>query len=620
MEINSSIQSDGYQELILFDSSATLQDIKSILKNQKIITFDYESHKLLSDNRIAHEISEDYLKEKNFDEIEKLSYDLSRWYEHTSIAEKITHNELNLGSLFYMELHYFLVQLIKKFFELQYVFHMFEKARFIASPYMYDLLCCMKTSGVTKFGKIDSVLDSLYDNIKIRLTNSYTINLSRNNYLKLKNNSEKILSILINTKKEKNKKSFLFVEFDPIKYQKLLNNCKPKYNFYLFNRRRPTIYNLKSFNIINKSKVKIVTSNDVTNKNFEKNLESIRMEWNKKLDKLFTDVKFFNDFFSVRGISFWNALRPFFTNICKRRFHDAILEIEISKEIISKNKFHAIIVWSESGFNEQIIIHHAKKSKIPIILLQHGLYYDSDESLKFNKFYGVLPFNSDIIACWGESFRSSLLRWGFSPEKIRIVGSPSYDSIYEIKRDSVTDNKFILLATSSPTKDIVSDLSIKTQEYYLNSIKKICETVSKSKRDFVIKLHPSSEETDITNIVKEIYPRAKIIKYGNIINLIKSCEVFITIDISTTMLEAQIFGKPIISVTAKNYNFGNATIFNSDSCVKANLNTFENIFNQLLISSDLKKKLTVAGSEYLSNYVSFQNLSSEKFIEMLDQI
>ena len=425
---------------------------------------------------------------------------------------------------------------------------------------------------------------------------------------------------MINPKKDKNKKSFLFVEFDPIKYRKLLVNCKSKYNSYLFNRRRPAIWNLKSFSIINKSKIKIITSNDLTNKNFEKNLVNMRIEWDKKLDELFNNEEFFSRFFSVRGISFWNALKPFFTNLCKKRFNDGIRETNLSKEILSNNKFNAVIVWSESGFNEQIIIHYAKKSKIPIILLQHGLYYDSIESFEHNKFIGILPFNSDIIACWGESFSSSLLKWGFPPEKIRIVGSPSYDDIFEIKRDCTTDNKFILLATSSPMKNIASDLSIKTQEYYLNSIKKICETVSKSKRELIIKLHPFSEEIDITNIVKQIYPQVKIIKHGNIINLIKSCEIFITIDISTTMLEAQIYRKPIISVTVKSYAFGNSSIFNSDSYIRTNLDNFENTFNQLLNNSDLKNRLIVAGNEYLSNYIYFQNSSSEKFIEMLDQI
>ena len=116
MEINPSIQSNDCSEIILFDSSATLHDIKSIIKNQKIITFDYESHKLLLENSIPHEISEDYLKENFFKKIEKLSYELTKWYDDILISEKIMYDGLNLGSLFYVEFHRFLIQLLKKFF------------------------------------------------------------------------------------------------------------------------------------------------------------------------------------------------------------------------------------------------------------------------------------------------------------------------------------------------------------------------------------------------------------------------------------------------------------------------------------------------------------------------
>jgi len=617
MEINPSIQSNDCSEIILFDSSATLHDIKSIIKNQKIITFDYESHKLLLENSIPHEISEDYLKENFFKKIEKLSYELTKWYDDILISEKIMYDGLNLGSLFYVEFHRFLIQLLKKFFELQFIFNDHNKFQFIASPFMYDLFCCISTSKIDKFGK-NCIFDSLHDNIKIRLTDSYTLNLSKKNYLKLKNYSEKILQILTPSKKNENEKSFLFVEFDPIKYQKLFSNSRSKYNSYIFNRRKPAIYNLKSLNLINKSKIKIITSNYMSNKIFEKNMENICVKWNKKLDELFSNDKFFNDFFSVESISFWNALRPFFMNLCKQRFNDAILEIEISKIVFSQNKFNAIIICSESGFNEQITIHHAKKSKTPVVLLQHGLYYDSDQSAEYNTFYGLLPFNSDIIACWGKSFGTLLSKWGFSSNKIKIVGSPSHDGISKIKKDSLTKNKFILLATSSPTQDVVSDLTIETHEHYFNSIKHICKVIFESKQDLVIKLHPSSDEIDITNIAKENHPQVKVIKYANIIDLIKSCKIFITIDISTTMLDAQIYGKPIISVTVKSSVFGNSSILNS--CIQSNLNNFENIFNDLLINLDLKKSLTVKGDEYLSNYISFQNSSSEKFIKMLDQI
>ena len=45
-------------------------------------------------------------------------------------------------------------------------------------------------------------------------------------------------------------KSVLFVEFDPIKYEKLFKISKEySFNFILFNRRRSSIWNLKSYNL-----------------------------------------------------------------------------------------------------------------------------------------------------------------------------------------------------------------------------------------------------------------------------------------------------------------------------------------------------------------------------------
>ena len=48
--------------------------------------------------------------------------------------------------------------------------------------------------------------------------------------------------------------SILFIEFDPIKYRKLFEISKNySLNLILFNRRRPSIWNLKSYKIIKNS-------------------------------------------------------------------------------------------------------------------------------------------------------------------------------------------------------------------------------------------------------------------------------------------------------------------------------------------------------------------------------
>ena len=63
-----------------------------------------------------------------------------------------------------------------------------------------------------------------------------------------------------------------------------------------------------------------------------------------------------------------------------------------------------------------------------------------------------------------------------------------------------------------------------------------------------------SEELDVTNYAKKINPKVIVVKKGDILNLIHSCEFLITIDLSTTLLEAQILKKPTLSILIKNYN------------------------------------------------------------------
>jgi UDP-N-acetylglucosamine 2-epimerase len=275
-----------------------------------------------------------------------------------------------------------------------------------------------------------------------------------------------------------------------------------------------------------------------------------------------------------------------------------------------------VLVWSENGFNEQIVIGLAKKLKIPVILLQHGLYYDSPEALEFNQFGGVLPVESDIIACWGNSFKESLVKWGFASEKIKTIGHPPFDDIFEIK-NLAKEKKFVLLATSSPTMNIVSDLSIQTRMHYYDSILKICKTLTKLNKTLVIKLHPA-DEIDVTDIAKTVDQKIRVVKKGNIIDFLKLCEYVIVTDISTVMIEALILGKPVISISTKNRNYlGNAKIFTSNAVIQTNLDDFEVTLNNFLHSADMQKKLANTANDFLTDYLSNQGHASQKLVEFL---
>src|SRR5205807_9408325 len=120
------------------------------------------------------------------------------------------------------------------------------------------------------------------------------------------------------------------------------------------------------------------------------------------IDSLWGTDEFFQSFFSIKKFSFWNAMKSTFLQLCKKRFAEGVEEIELAKKLFARYRFKSILVWSESGFNEQIIIKLAKKFNIPIVLLQHGLYFDTPNSYEFSKFAGILPIDSDKFVIWGD--------------------------------------------------------------------------------------------------------------------------------------------------------------------------------------------------------------------------
>ena len=174
------------------------------------------------------------------------------------------------------------------------------------------------------------------------------------------------------------------------------------------------------------------------------------------------------------------------------------------------------------------------------------------------------------------------------------------------------------MAAQSPNVgSFVIDAKIKTMEKYLQAISTICKTVLTADKELIIKLHPDPAELDISPFVKKIDPKIRVIKAGNISDLIKACDILVTIDISTVTLEAQIFEKPVISISVKNYNIGDddCSFFKSKSCIRTELQNFEMNFNRLLQDQKFKHETINRGKKYVNNYLSNQGSASRKLIE-----
>ena len=611
------------QNIVLFESSTNLKNIeKFISKNDSIIvTFDYKSHEMLTLRKVSHEVSDSFLDEKDIHFLQKETYRLTKWFE-TKVSDSITYENINLGELFYIDLYFILLPAMKKFFEIIQINKKYPNANFFASSIHYEMTKQFSKSVISLGGKKLSpkfYLDMIGNRFEIGKKN-FTIRLSKKRYNSLKKLSEKIMWNKKTQKINPSKKTILFTEFDPLRYNSIFSSeLQNTSNILLYNRRRPAIWNLQSLSILKKSGCGIVLEDSLMDKTLSSSIKKNSELSENFIRSLLDHEDFLESFFSINGISFWQSIRYDFIQLCKSRFKNALTEIMLAKKLFEKFTPSTVIILSEMGFQEQILIQVAKKFQTSVILLQHGLYYDDKAAFEDNQFLGVIPHRSDKIAVWGTVFKQYLEECKISSKKIQIIGNPYFDELFEEHNQTSAGKKgFVLLAAQSPNVgSTVVDLEIKSMEKYLEAIKTICKTVLKTDKELIIKLHPDPSELDITTFVKKINPKIRIIKTGNISDLIKACDILVTIDISTVILEAQIFEKPAISVSVKNYNIGddNCSFFKSKSCVRTELQNFEINFNRLLQDLEFKHETITQGKKFVNNYLSNQGNASRKLIE-----
>lgn len=609
--------------IVLFDSNSNIEELKKILhRNPLIISFDYETHQILEKNNIMHQISDDFVTRDDLVQIQNKCYDLVKWYETNPQSSLIEYEGVNLGSTIEVELNYFLVSFVKSFVEIAKIFAKNSYNAFIVSTKFYETISLF-TNSVTKLetqttDNQDFYYDSVNTSLKIRGHN-FNLHLSKSQFDKLKKLFEIMLDLLFNPKKINNK-TVLLVEFNTISYKKIFETLPNiDLNLISYNRRRPIIWNLETFSIIRKSGCRIVTDHSLMDANTENKIKNIIQHMELNIKSIWSNDTFYMSFFSIDGISFWKILKPILMDLFNKRAIQAISEIEMTKNLLKKYKFNAILVWSEIGSTERIVVKLAKRFGIPIVLLQHGLFYDSnsDGAYRMNKFQGVFPVCADKYAVWGRIEEKHQLQHDPSNKKLEVLGSPLHDNILSVSESKYQD--YILLATSGPVKENALDLTVDTIEKNKQVIKKICEVVSKMNKNLIIKLHPSPDEFDPSEMVRKIDPKITVLKTDNIASLIKSCQIFIMIDASTVILDAHLLRKPVISVLVKDSDYGIPTVL-QNSCVTTDVENFENVFTSVLNDEIFRKTLINKGTNYVNEYLINQGTASEKLLNFLHAI
>ena len=594
------------KSVVLFDKSIEVEEIKSILKdtNSSIISLDFESFELLQKNNIDQKTYDEFLTTDEMSNIQKLSYELSDWYSNEQLANEIMYNDVNLGSILQSELINILVNFIKNFYVIYKITQKYSDLEFFCSKNTSKFLHKFSIKHyLLKSLKIDDSLplDSLNTNIDLKFKNlNLKFKIGTKKINSLKTLTDNISNFLIKPKLKKNSNFFLFSEINTKKFSYLLQKM-PDFDetYVIYNRRQPSIWDKESFSLFKNSNA-VLENAKTLNTNKKLSLTKEKSKITKIIEKIKKNENFFEKFFTIKTISFWSLFREVFYSLIEKRFLTYYYEIILSQNLLDKYPFSAILLQNEVGPNEKILLQIGKSKKIPVFLMQHGLIFDTTEAFMMNKYQGALGLNTDYQLVWGDVDYQYRKKLGFDPEKIIKIGSPAYDHFFD-KKNSKRD--YVLLATSGPTTEDIFDLTVESIARNIETIKGISKIVAGLNQKLIIKIHPSPDEFDPTELIKSIDPNIQVIKTGDISEIIKNCSLMIVIDFSSVILDAYLLKKPIISIPVKNNGYGLPKAFVNNSCMIENLETLENLINNLLKNdnSELIKNATISGQNYMSN-------------------
>ena len=599
------------KKIIFVDNLTSINEIQTFSNQSdvKIISFDYASHIKLTEKNIQHEISEIYLTQDT-KKLQKQCFEFSNWYDLDVIKNNISFLNINICKLYNDQLINPIVKILKKFSEIKSIINKFTNLEYFASG---NLLLIGKLliksvneipngkEDIFYFDKVEIGTNIGKKNIKISIPNS--------SYKKIKNISEKLLKFTLENN-NLSKKNTLIVELNTKTFKNLfLESKNHNKNILYYGRRRPGIWDLESFKIIKNSQCKIITSDiidNVTLKKYKKNI----LELKEKFLIILEQSKELNNFFTIDNVSIISVISPMIKLLIIDRLDEIVFEIILAKQMFENFDIDSVIVISEIGMTEQIIIQLANQKKIPILHLQEGLHIDTQEAFENSKSQGAFLESADKYLAWGKFSKENEVTIGkVSPENVIELGSPRFS---ELKySDNKNSEEFILLATMPPQIEEINGINVKNLEKYLNSILKICEIISKHKMKLVIKLHPTFDILNISENIKEKFPNVQVIEKGDIDALIRKCSSLIVTGFSTVIVQGQILQKPIISIPLIDYNWGKPSVYTENSCLLIKLEELGLNLKKIHNDPIFKKQIIENGNKFLKNCLKNKDDSSK---------
>jgi len=232
---------------------------------------------------------------------------------------------------------------------------------------------------------------------------------------------------------------------------------------------------------------------------------------------------------ALRGVSFRVWLKKHVTEI--------LFYITCFKNIL--NKEPRGIVNSKEGFPQARVASMIAKDKdISSFFVQHGLTTEKG-------FHSEYPITSETIYVYGQRAKEWYVDKGVNEEKIVVSGSPRYDSLTNVSKDSwkkikkrynINETSVKITLATQPWNQTITQKQI---SYCVEAIKKSSVNI-----DLLVKPHPRNDESVLKKLTGVKFINL-ISKDADIGPLLKYSNVVVTYN-STVGLESMAFGTPVV--------------------------------------------------------------------------
>jgi len=624
-------------ELVLYEGEQDVKSLNSLTsesKNIKRITFDFSSHKLLTQNNISHSILENYISEDEKTVIDNFSVELtSNWHKLEIFKKCLEINDINIGFLLEFELLPYFLKIVKKFFGILNILKQ-EKPKKIFCSSLGNFLKNLigeKTQLIVVPSKNTDKL--FYDSIELQLpyiSKIGTINLSRKKFNQIKGITEDLSQLLFRIKPnsaELNKrKNILLLDFNPERYEYLLLELsKLNHNIILLNQRRPAAWNKNSLKIIRKTNTFVINLNNFSNKSEIKKINLLKQSFLKNLQNIPLDNEEITQFFSIQQRTFWNIIKDNFLNLIEARAQEIITKTVLVDSLLNEIPIDLIVEWAHVPAEEKLFLKKAYKNNIPTIFLQHGQYAITRNSLKYKHLQPHIPSLHSKMIVWGEPTKNEIKGIGGDGNRIYALGSTLHDPYFlELKKiqksKNVQKSKKILIVVSDVSGTNFNGSHCLLYERIEKFTTKIINVIKQTNYIPVIKFRAAQSYHELKPLVLKLDKNIEYFTTEDIKNIILDCDLVISLNFSTVILDAMILNKPTVTILPDEQGYELTPVIKTNSTLSiSDIDTLEtnliNLFNDETLQSDLIKR----GNQFVENYFVHKGNSSNIIARFCDE-